>query len=802
MEDQAPRRGGLRQARVGHLSAALSSLRLSLGRSALSGRFAALASRYGRRGLGALVLVGLLASRSIAYTVHLNTTYTGSPFNFCLPGSDSYDYQECWDFNWSVINSSYTAMQAVITANDSIIAQVGVDTKALNVAISAETASRIATDALKVDKNAPDQVNLSTVTTALSLKVDKNAPDQVNLSTVTTALALKVDKNAPDQVNLSTVTTALALKQDSFTGLALVCPSGQTATASTHVNGVLTAGTCAATAGQVGHSIYTSSATTGALTFITQRGTMTYDSRFFSVLDVAGDYGTFVSLATAPVVSSTTAHMATVTGITATSWAGCNITDSTVTFVTTGIGNRSMMLHNGMVSNSLTGADTYMRVLLDGAPFTDAHATAPGIAVGANSNSDLNASFVRLTPSLSSGTHTLCMGMWVSAGTGRYSSNVAGTYSDNFFGAFEITGSAVGSGASGSGTDSTKVLKAGDTMTGALAMSGVAITLTGSGGYVTSASSGNFSGLFGTLTGNVVGNVTGNVTGTAGSTTGNAATATALAANPADCAANQFANTIAASGALSCAAIVDADIPNTITVDLAATATALAANPAACAAGQYVSDLDANGTLTCSTPAGSGGESNTYTSTKTFQSSVQATSMTLTSTVGYNIITSSGINMQGGMMALPDATVLYSTTQFRAAHNISSYTFAANTGSLNANNTFVSSTNECVGSTITLTLKGTGVWVGFAGSLKGGVASAQATAAVLINGTLAPGQGSNTGMAKNYNATSGSIYSYSFDRWIDGLTPGSNSFCMYFRTSAINTMVVDNASAIFTVREP
>lgn len=47
--------------------------------------------------------------------------------------------------------------------------------------------------------------------------------------------------------------------------------------------------------------------------------------------------------------------------------------------------------------------------------------------------------------------------------------------------------------------------------------------------------------------------------------TGNAGTATALAANPADCGANQFATTIAASGALTCAAITDADVPNTIT---------------------------------------------------------------------------------------------------------------------------------------------------------------------------------------------------------------------------------------------
>jgi len=63
--------------------------------------------------------------------------------------------------------------------------------------------------------------------------------------------------------------------------------------------------------------------------------------------------------------------------------------------------------------------------------------------------------------------------------------------------------------------------------------------------------SGNF--VAGTVTAALTGNVTGNVTGSAGSATGNAATATALAANPADCAANNFATTIAANGDLTCA---------------------------------------------------------------------------------------------------------------------------------------------------------------------------------------------------------------------------------------------------------
>ncbi|MBI5597445.1 MAG: hypothetical protein HY928_15255, partial [Elusimicrobia bacterium] len=48
---------------------------------------------------------------------------------------------------------------------------------------------------------------------------------------------------------------------------------------------------------------------------------------------------------------------------------------------------------------------------------------------------------------------------------------------------------------------------------------------------------------------------------------GNAGTASALAANPSDCAANQFANAIAASGDLTCAGLSDADVPDTITIN-------------------------------------------------------------------------------------------------------------------------------------------------------------------------------------------------------------------------------------------
>ena len=48
--------------------------------------------------------------------------------------------------------------------------------------------------------------------------------------------------------------------------------------------------------------------------------------------------------------------------------------------------------------------------------------------------------------------------------------------------------------------------------------------------------------------------------------TGNADTATALAANPADCAANTFATTIAANGDLTCAAVGDAGVTDALTI--------------------------------------------------------------------------------------------------------------------------------------------------------------------------------------------------------------------------------------------
>jgi hypothetical protein len=110
---------------------------------------------------------------------------------------------------------------------------------------------------------------------------------------------------------------------------------------------------------------------------------------------------------------------------------------------------------------------------------------------------------------------------------------------------------------------------------GDIALTHSADTLTFTGGLVALGTATATGGLTGDVTGNLTGNVTGNVSGSSGSTTGNAATATALAANPTDCGANTFATTIAANGNLTCASITDADVPNSITVDLATLASAV-----------------------------------------------------------------------------------------------------------------------------------------------------------------------------------------------------------------------------------
>jgi hypothetical protein len=81
-----------------------------------------------------------------------------------------------------------------------------------------------------------------------------------------------------------------------------------------------------------------------------------------------------------------------------------------------------------------------------------------------------------------------------------------------------------------------------------------------------------------------------------------------LPSDPTACESGLYVTDQNASGTLTCAqpafgqisgSVTDAQVPNTITVDLAAAATVLAANPADCSAGQYATTIAASGALTC-----------------------------------------------------------------------------------------------------------------------------------------------------------------------------------------------------------
>jgi hypothetical protein len=85
-----------------------------------------------------------------------------------------------------------------------------------------------------------------------------------------------------------------------------------------------------------------------------------------------------------------------------------------------------------------------------------------------------------------------------------------------------------------------------------------------------------------------------------GKVSGAVATATALAADPADCSAGQYATTIAASGALTCAQVTTAQLSGTITnAQLASSYSGIGA----CGANTWASTLSANAAPTCTQPA-------------------------------------------------------------------------------------------------------------------------------------------------------------------------------------------------------
>lgn len=176
--------------------------------------------------------------------------------------------------------------------------------------------------------------------------------------------------------------------------------------------------------------------------------------------------------------------------------------------------------------------------------------------------------------------------------------------------------------------------------------------------------------------------------------TGKSSTTAEFAANPSDCSANQFANTIAASGNLTCAAIADADVPDTITVSnylsltawystttsdiaegdnlyytstrvktvinatntldvLASTATALAANGANCGAGEYPLGVNASGAVESCTDATTEITSYALSRSNWFSTTTQETIESLPSQYLYPAFTYTTTTWEGTTTTIP-----------------------------------------------------------------------------------------------------------------------------------------------------
>jgi hypothetical protein len=82
--------------------------------------------------LGALLLLGALLMPAAASAA---PTYTGSPLNLCLPTDDDYDWGTCWRNTMTVINSSWTIMDAAIAAVST--QTIAVDTTTLGTRLTA-----------------------------------------------------------------------------------------------------------------------------------------------------------------------------------------------------------------------------------------------------------------------------------------------------------------------------------------------------------------------------------------------------------------------------------------------------------------------------------------------------------------------------------------------------------------------------------------------------------------------------------------------------------------------------------------
>ena len=365
-----------------------------------------------------------------------------------------------------------------------------------------------------------------------------------------------VDADVPNNITVDLATLASTVTNATLTTALTVNTGTVTLVGNAANTSVLTLG-----AGASSLSGASSGTNTGDQTSVTgNAGTVTF-------ADAAGDTTTFLALGTsatgslAPATDAGLSYNATTDALTTTTFIGAltgNASTATAlaanpsdcganTFATTIAANGSL------TCASITDADVPNSITVDLATLASAVTNAT-----LTTALTVNTGTVTLVGNAAN-TSVLTLGAGASSLSGSSSGTNTGDQTS-------VTGNAGTVTFADAGGDTTTFLALGTSATGSLAPAtdaGLSYNATTDALTTT------------TFIGALTGNVTGNVSGSSGSTTGNAATATALAANPSDCGANTFATTIAANGNLTCASILDADVPNNITVDLATLASAV-----------------------------------------------------------------------------------------------------------------------------------------------------------------------------------------------------------------------------------
>ncbi len=162
------------------------------------------------------LLVGCFAlTPSLSHAVHTGTTYTGGVMNFCLPGYDSYDWQDCWDSNFTSQDSTMTLLGTSTGAIASRVATLEVWQGTFSSSLNSFTVwqGTASIDLLTI-RTATETFRVWQGTMSADFSVWKATSSQDIASLITSTAALAVSTGSLQQTKLSTGTAIPAALVD------------------------------------------------------------------------------------------------------------------------------------------------------------------------------------------------------------------------------------------------------------------------------------------------------------------------------------------------------------------------------------------------------------------------------------------------------------------------------------------------------------------------------------------------------------------------------------------------------------